>query len=245
MSEEIIKDGVETPNPEPETTEENPIAAESEQEIDYKVKFSESTREAQRLLEEKKAKDAEIERLRQELEAKRDIGTDDSDSPYPGFDMLSEEEQKNLVAYTNSIKKQTLSEVYKDPALAFAKESYNENKWEKAFSELTSKIPEARDIKEELKTKSFKKDVPVPDNITDILETVAKSQLFDKARDMGMQEALEQSKRIDIERQSGGDKTPAAKRSLEDWHKMAQDNPMEFAKLSKQFNEDLDSGKLK
>lgn len=245
MSEEIQKDGVETPNPTPEITEEKPTEAETEPEVDYKVKFSESSKEALRLLEEKKAKDAEIERLRQELEAKQNIGANDSEALYPGFDMLSDDERKNLIAYTDSIKKQTLNEVYKDPALAFAKQSYNENKWERAFEQIASELPEIRDSKDEFKSKYFKKDVSVPDNITDILKDLSKAHLFDKARDLGMKDALAQTKRIDIERQSGGEKTPKATRSLEDWYKMAQNNPGEFAKQSKQFNEDMASGKLK
>ncbi len=245
MSEEIKQDGVATPNPEPEITEEKPTEAESEPDVDYKVKFSESTRENARILEKQREKEAEIERLRQELEAKQDIGANNSDALYPGFDMLSDDERKNLLAYTDSIKKQTLNEVYKDPALAFAKQSYNENKWERAFEQVASELPEIRESKDEFKSKFYKKDVSVPDNIKDILTDLSKAHLFDKARDLGMKDALAQTKRIDIERQSGGEKTPKATRTLEDWYKMAQNNPGEFAKQSKQFNEDMQSGKLK
>lgn len=257
MSEEIKQDGVATPNPEPETITEdvqtnpqeidqtektaNPMEENAHSSVDYKEKFTESFKETMRHRKLVEEQAAEIERLKKLAEE----GSNNSDALYPGFDMLSDDERKNLLAYTDSIKKQTLNEVYKDPALAFAKQSYNENKWERAFEQVASELPEIRESKDEFKSKFYKKDVSVPDNIKDILTDLSKAHLFDKARDLGMKDALAQTKRIDIERQSGGEKTPKATRTLEDWYKMAQNNPGEFAKQSKQFNEDMASGKLK
>jgi len=225
---------------EAETTVENPISH-AEEMIDYKTKFSESSREAQRLLDELKAKDAELERVRQTESAP--TYRDDPDF-YPGFDQLSEDEQKNLIAYTNSIKEKVKQELYSDPAISDARRSYNERKWDAAFDQAATKYPELRDAKDEFKTKYFR-DNNVPDNIGSILEDLSKVYLFDKAKDLGAQEALEMANRIDIERAKGGDSTPTASRSLEDWAQLANSNPAQFAKLAEEYKRDLESGKLK
>jgi len=217
--------------------------------IDYKTKFSESSKEALRLLEEKKKAEAEVERLKalySTKEPEKDPGTsygNDTDG-IPGFDQLGEEEQKNLLAYTNSIKKQTLNEVYKDPALAFAKQSFNEKQWGDAFEQVATQYPELRESRDEFKQKYFNPN-NVPQNIADILKDLAKVHLFDKAQDLGAKRAMEQNDRIEIERAKGGDKTPTATRSIEDWNRLATENPAKFAQLSKQFDEDMASGKLK
>lgn len=234
-----------TTNPQETVTEPtaNIETPNADKDIDYKTKFSESSREALRLLEESRAKDAEIERLKNLAES----GANYSNNPeplYPGFEDLGEDEKKNLLAYTNTIKANTLSEVYKDPAIAFAKKSYNEQVWNEAFEATATEYPALRETREEFKAKYFKAD-NVPSNIKDILKDVAKIHLFDRAQDMGAARAVEQANRIDIERAGGGDKTPKATRSLEDYQKLAESNPAEFAKQSKQFNEDLASGKLK
>lgn len=246
-----VEDTIETTDANPQETgaetTENPTEESAETpEVDYKVKFSESSKEALRLREENKAKEEELERLRKLAEKEDDSTNYDSDSEplYPGFENLSEEEQQNLVAYTESIKKSALDGIYKDPAIAFAKQSYNERTWDSAFDKVASEFPELKESKDEFKSKYFKAD-NVPSNIDSLLKDVAKIYLYDKAKDLGAQEALEKADRIDIERSSGGDKTPKATRSLEDWNNMAQSNPAQFAKLSKQFNEDMDSGKLK
>ncbi len=213
--------------------------------IDYKTKFSESSKEALRLLQETKEKDAEIERLR--VLAEQANGTNygsSSDALYPGFENLDEEAKANLVAYTDSIKKNTLDAVYKDPAIAFAKNQYNETTWLNAFESTASQYPQLRESKEDFKAKYFRAD-NVPSNIGDILKDLAKVYLFDKAQDIGAESARIQAERIEIERAGGGDKTPKASKTLEDWDRLAKANPAEFAKQSKQFNEDMASGKLK
>ena len=233
-----------TTNPQAtETTETtvNPVAPDTET-IDYKEKFSASSREAQRLLDEKKALEAELEAMR----TKPDVATysNDSDNLYPGFETLGEDEQRNLIAYTNSIKKKALEEVYKDPAIAFAKSSYNERTWDGAFDKVASQYPELKDSRDDFKSKYFNVN-NVPANVGDILGDLAKVYLFDRARDIGAKEAIEKIDRIDLERANGGDKTPVTSRSLEDWVQMAQSNPAKFAQLSKEYNSDLESGKLK
>lgn len=221
------------------------------QEIDYQKKFSESSREAQRLLDELKEKeriqaekDAEIERLRKLAES-NDATTSNESDLYPGFEFLSEEQQRDIIAFKEGIKKNALKEIYSDPAIAFAKQSYNERKWNEALDSLTSKYPDIRESKEDFKAKYYNPN-NVPDNIGNILEDLAKVYLFDKARDLGAKEAIEKSNHIDIERSGGGDKTPeTTTRSKEDWYRMAQENPALFAKMSGEFRKDLESGKLK
>jgi len=220
----------------------NPVAPDTET-IDYKEKFSSSSREAQRLLDEKKALEAELETLRN---SKQDVATysNDSDNLYPGFETLGEDEQRNLLAYTQSIEKKVRESVYKDPAIAYAKSSYNERQWDSAFEKVATQHPELKEASSEFKSKYFRAD-NVPSNIDAILGDLAKVYLFDKAKDIGAKQAMEQAGRIEIERASGGDNTPTASRSLEDWHQMAQSNPAKFAQLSKEYNSDIESGKLK
>lgn len=239
MSEEIQKVDGQDPNPPVETV----TTATADPEIDYKTKFSESSKEALRLLEETKAKDAEIERLRQLAEQGANH-SNDSDDIYPGFEQLSDEEQRNLIAYTEGIKRKALEEINKDPALTYARESYNERKWDTAFDAVVNDFPELKESKDDFKKKYFNIK-NVPENINDILKDLAKVHLFDHARELGAKDALEKANRIDIERQQAGDKTPVATRSLEDWHKLAQSNPGQFAKLAKEYKSDLESGKLK
>lgn len=241
MSEEIQKvdEAIIDSNP-PKEIEVTPSQAEPE--VDYKTKFSESSKEALRLLEESRSKDAEIERLRLQSEQGATY-SDNTDNLYPGFETLSEDEQRNLIAYTNSIKDKVKQEVYSDPAIAYAKQSYNESKWSQAFDEVATQFP---DIKgdAEFKAKYFKSD-NVPTNIKEILTDLAKIHLFDKAKEIGAAQAMEQANRIDIERTSGGTTTPTATRTLEDWAQMAQSNPAEFAKKAGEYKSDLESGKLK
>lgn len=249
MSEQDIQTAVNATEVEETTT--NPTEGEpTDQEVDYKKKFSESSKEALRLLEEKKEmerlqaeKDAEIERLRLLAESGGSSTKLDDSEIYPGFDLLSEEQQRDIIAFKEGIKKNTLNELYNDPAIAFAKQSFNENKWEKAFHSVLTKYPELQESKDEFKNKYYNVN-NVPDNIESILEDLSKVHLFDKARDLGAKDAEEKLSRIDIERSGGGDKVPTASRSLEDWQRMAEQNPAQFAKMAKEYNQDLESGKL-
>ena len=249
MSEEQNKVDVETTNVEetnpPVESEEtvNPITEETAPEIDYKTKFSESSKESLRLLEESKAKDAEIERLRGLAESGA-THSNESESLYPGFEDLDQEQQASLVAYTNSIANKVRSDVQKDPAFTFAKESYNSTKWNEAFDEVSSQYPELKTQKEDFRSKYYRKD-NVPENIGELLGDIAKIYLFDKARDIGSREAQEQANRLDVERTSGGQTTPQATRTLDDWAQMAQDNPAKFAQNAGEYKKDLESGKLK
>lgn len=235
-----------------EVTTENPTEAPiAEPEVDYKEKFSQSSREALRLLDEAKEKERLLAEAQDEIDKlKTSSGghstiQQEAEELFPGFNILPEDEQQNLIAYTDSIQRNTLSKVYKDPAIAFAKQTYNEKRWQDAFNSVSEKYPELKQNKDEFKQKYFNAG-NVPDNIDSILEDLSKVYLFDKAKDLGAQEAAEKNSHIEIERANGGDKTPqTSSRSLEDWTRMAEENPAQFAKMAPQFREDLQSGKLK
>jgi len=232
---------IETPEEEAEGTEaeepvETPDEGYADPEPDYKTKFSESSKEALKLLEEKKELEAKLASF--EEKPTEDPSKSDEEPLYPGFEMLSEDEQKNILEYTNGIKRSTLDAIYKDPAISDAKKRYSESKWDSAFADTVEKYPELKDSKEEFKSKYFKAD-NVPDNINEILSDISKIYLFDKARDIGAAEAKASNDLIDIERANAGDKTPKTGRTMEDWQKLSEDNPGKFAKLSKEFNEDM------
>jgi hypothetical protein len=223
----------------------NPLEP-TEPQVDYQKKFSESSKEALRLFEENKAKDAEIERLTQLSEkGSQDLNPGEiTESLYPGFEELDAQAQENLVRFTNSVTRKAQEQILKDPAIAFSRQIYNEKKWDSAFEKVTSKYPELKDSKDDFKAKYFKAS-NVPDNIENILDDVSKIYLFDKAKEIGIRETEEKNKRVDLERTTGGDKEVSASRSLQDWERMAQENPAKFARLSKEYHSDLNSGKLK
>lgn len=213
--------------------------------IDYKEKFSASSAEALRLLEEDKKNKAEIERLRNLVPPEPAEPAAPSEELYPGFEELDDASKENLTQFTESIRKRTLDDVYKDPAIAFARQTFNEKKFGEAFEKVLETLPELRESKDEFKAKYFNP-TNVPDNIETILVDVGKSFLFDRARDIGTQEGREQAKRIDMERARGGAEgaiVPTT-RTLEEWQRMQQENPAEFAKHSKEYQADMESGKL-
>lgn len=208
--------------------------------VDYKKKFSESSAEAQRLF-------AENKRLREltELKDKEEefIQPQNTDNLYPGFEELDEDARKNLIAYTNMVTKKAKEELYRDPAIAFSRKQYNEGVWDSAFNKVLAKYPDLANSKEEFKSRYFNVN-NVPENIENILDDVAKIHLYDKAKEIGAKEQTEKEKLIDTERTTAGEKNTQARRSLEDWTRMAQENPAQFAKLHKEYNSDLASGKI-
>lgn len=248
MTEEfILVDGVKTPNPDYKKGNQ-----EGELDIDYKTKFSESSKEALRLFEENKAKDAEIARLAELAKGskKEDEPISTTASLYPGFEDLDQEAQENILKFTGAIEaraeKKVMDKVNSDPALAFARETYNKNKWNSSFDKVLQNplFADLKEVQEDFRAKYFNPK-NVPENIEQILTELAKSFLFDKAKAIGAKEEQEKSQRLDDERQKGGIKTPTAGRTLEEWQKLQQENPAEFARQSKQFYEDLKTGKLK
>lgn len=214
----------------------NPLAV---SEVDYKLKFTESSKEAQRLY-------AETQRLQKELEARQTAQeesissyTDDA-SLFPGFESLDEDAQKNLLAYSESIKKQ----IYKDPAISFARQAFAEKQWNDAFDATVEKFPELKDSRNEFKSQYFNPN-NVPSNIAEVQENLAKMYLFDKAKDLGASEERKKAELIELERASGGPKEPTTGRSLAEWQRLAQENPAKFASMKDQYEADLNSGKLR
>jgi hypothetical protein len=238
-----IKDAQANPNTqgqgtEPVTPEDKP-AQEGEPSVDYQKKFAESSKEALRLYEENK-------KLQEELAAKANepVMAPPMESVYPGFEQLDPEAQKNLIAYTNVVTKRATEEIYKNPAIAHSVKVYNENKFDNALGSIVAKFPELEKSKSDFKSKYFNAN-NIPDNIENILSDLAKAYLYDKAVEIGAEKERAKAGRVELERGTGGDKTPQVNRSLEDWMRMSQENPMKFAQLSKEYQADMDSGKLK
>lgn len=218
----------------------------TEQVVDYQKKFSESSREAQRLIEENKKLEADLaekERLLSE-KGSQELAPGEITELYPGFEQLDPEAQENLIKFTNNITKKAQAEILKDPAIAYSRSVYSEKRWDDAFDSIVQKYPELKDNRDDFKVKYYKPG-NVPANIENILEDISKIYLFDKAKEIGAREAKAKEERIELERATGGDKTPTSARSLSDWQRMAQENPAKFASLSKEYQADLQSGKLK
>lgn len=210
--------------------------------IDYQKKFSESSKEAQRLYEENKAlKEAlELKGKSQEQYVKETT----TDNLYPGFEELDEDSRKNILAYTEAVTNKAAEKLKQDPVYALAQKQYNEGVWDIAFNKVLSKYPDLGQTKDEFKAKYFNVN-NVPSNIEDLLDNAAKVHLFDKAKEIGIKEAEKLNSRIELERTSSGPRdTTRTTRSLEDWQRIAQENPAKFSAMRKEFQEDMASGKI-
>lgn len=207
--------------------------------IDYQKKFSESAKEAQRLYEENK-------RLKEqfELKDKEQSNVQTTDNLYPGFEDLDEDAKSNLIAYTNAVTSKAAETLKKDPAYAFAQRQYNETVWDNAFRQVSEKYPELLETKDSFKAKYFNVN-NVPQNIADLLDNAAKVHLFDKAKEIGLKEAEKLNSRIELERNTAGPRDiNRSTRSLEEWQRLAAENPAQFAKMKKEFQADMSSGKI-
>lgn len=169
--------------------------------VDYQKKFSESAKEAQRLYEENKLLKEQFQARETEHE-----NVQNTDDYYPGFNDLDEDAKNNLINYTNTVTRKAKEELYKDPAIAFAKKQYNERVWDSAFDNAVALYPELAESKEEFKSKYYNVN-NVPENIDSILKDVAKIHLFDKAKSIGAKEESEKNSRVEIERTTAGKKT--------------------------------------
>lgn len=227
----------ETEQKETVTTEPTPKT----EEVDYRKKFIDSAKGAQQLYKEKQDLEA---RLAEATAGKDPVRPDATENLIDGFDLLDKEQQDNLIAYTDVVTRRTREEIYKDPAIAFAKRNYNESKFNNALDIVVAEFPALSPNKSEFKAMYFNAD-NVPDNIQEILTSMAKSYLFDKAHDIGAEEAKAAADRIELEDTTGGDRTPSARRTLSDWQLMARTNPAKFASLKKEYDADIESGQLK
>lgn len=219
--------------------------------VDYRAKFIESSKGAHALLEENKQLKADLAEAQRESDPAGTSTPLPNPSPeqptqtlYPGFENLEPAEQQRVSAFAESVRKAALGDIQSNPALAFAEKQYNESRWDEAFAVAAVEFPELVDIKSDFKSKYFHPG-HVPDNIQDIIKTMAKAELFDKARQMGAEEAVQQTERVQLEDPTGGDKEAQPARSLADWQQLAATNPAKFAELKPQYDADLASGKLK
>ena len=249
---EEIKDVQDGANDIPEGTDqketENPgDPATDPAEIDYKDKFTESAKEGIRLAKLDTENKAEIDRLNAELAKKGDdltTQTHETENLYPGFEELDQDAQDNLIKYTDAVTNRAQEQMQKDPAIAFAREQYAKNTWDSAFNTIQGQYPDLKDSAEDFKAKYFDS-ANVPENIEEILGDLAKIYLFDKSKDIGAEEQKQLDERVELEENTGGDNGPTTSRTLSDWQRMAQNNPVEFAANREQYDKDLASGTLK
>ena len=203
--------------------------------VDYKVKFTNSSQEALRLKAENDKIKKELEEIRQ---SQNFNNSSYSEELIPNFGELDEEAQNNLLAYTRNIERKVTESIYKDPALSFAKGIYNEKRWDEAFQSVSEIYPELKESSQDFKSRYFNAN-NVPDNISEILNDVAKIYLFDKVKEIGAEEERKKSNRVELEHTTGGERVTTARRTLADWQELAQTNPAKFASLSKEYEEDL------
>lgn len=216
--------------------------------IDYREKFIQSAQGAHTLLDENKTLKARLAELETNPNADIPSGlpthTPNTDVLYPGFEQLDPEAQANLLAYSNAVTKKAEDNILARPSIAYAERTYNESKWESAFAVVSAKYPELVAAHGDFKSQYFNVN-NVPDNMSEILDTMAKSYLFDKSRDLGIEEGKLIAERVQLESPTGGDKTPTVHRSLSDWQRMAAQNPAKFATMKKEYEADIASGKLR
>ena len=144
-----LKDGQTNPDTELQGTE---IKGTEIPEIDYKTKFSESAKEAQRLYTEKKALEQQLANQSQTKE----FNNQTNDDFFPGFNELDDDARQNLLSFAESVKRKALEDVYKDPAIAYSRNTYNEKKWNVAFMEVSKDIPNLSSYADSFKTQYYK-----------------------------------------------------------------------------------------
>jgi hypothetical protein len=231
---EEVQDATANPETESEGTEEtDTLQTDESPSIDYEAKFKQSAREAQRLYEENK-------RLQELANQKREEEfttppTDVSDL-FPGFEHLDEDAQRNLLAYTESVKRKAVEEVYKDPDLQYIKTEVKEKRWNHAFEEVANELPDIKDHSADFRAKFYNPNVSADPSV---LKELAKSYLYDRAEEIGARKERERTNRVDLEDIGGGVKAPTTtSRSTEEWLQMSRTNPAKFASLKKEFEED-------
>jgi hypothetical protein len=121
--------------------------------------------------------------------------------------------------------------------LQYIKTEAKEKRWNSAFEEVATKLPDLKGHAVDFRAKFYNPNVSADPFV---LEELAKSFLFDKAKEIGAREERERAERVNLEDIGGGDKTPATSaRSIEEWQRIARENPSKFASLKKEFEEDL------
>jgi hypothetical protein len=200
--------------------------------------------------------DAEIETLKKSLPptpSKEAVNAaaanaetlEDFEKSIPNFELLDIDTQTNLRAIFTALENRVFSKLNNDPGVAFARQTFNEQKWEKAFNAIAPAFGEdLSKKKEDFKSKYFQPH-NVPDNIEEILTQLAKSYLYDSAKEKGAEEArLQDQERVDLARGNGGPKSPQSGMSLDDWDHLRRTNPKEFARRAPEYNAAMAAGQL-
>jgi hypothetical protein len=176
-------------------------------------------------------------------------GTSEFDDLIPNFDQYSDEEKANLRTLGSAIKRDTIRELNNDPAIKGARETYNANKWNTAFAEVIKSVPSIKDHEQTFRQLYFKPERAVPDNIAELLTSLAKAHVYDsdkqKAKEEGADEEKKKSGRVRIDAPTGGDRTGVTgKMTLEDWDRLAKSNPQQFAARAAEYQEALKKGNI-
>lgn len=169
---------------------------------------------------------------------------EDFEAQFANFDELDDDTQSTLRTIFNTNLKNTHKILDNDPAIRFARENFNEKKWEDGFNEVIASNPDFKrllDRKSEFKAQHFQKN-NVPDNISDILTQLAKIFLYDNVKADGVEEGKILAERMTTNKASGGDKVNNIGRTLDQWEEMRLKNPQKFASLSKEYKEQRNRG---
>lgn len=231
-----------------ETVQTEQTPAHAPETVDYRQKYIASAKGANALLEENKKLKADLAEA-----AKTDPAGTSTLQPttpvqptslYPGFENLPADEKDAVTVFADTVTQKTLEQVNSNPALSFAEKQYNESRWEEAFTLAAAEFPELASIKEDFKSKYFHPN-HVPENISEIINTMAQAELYQKMKQSEPEATPQTEGRIEMEGPTGGDKTPPTSRSLQDWEHLARTNPAKFASLKSQYEADVSSGKFK
>jgi hypothetical protein len=205
-------------------------------------KFAAKTAEEMKALRESQPPQPSKEEL--EAAAAKAETLEDFEKAIPNFDLLDADTQTNLRAIFRTMEARVVSMLNKDPGVALARQTFNGQKWDDAFNRIAPMFGEdLTKEKENFKSKYFQPN-NVPDNIEEILTQLAKSYLFDTARERGASEEREKQARIDLERGGGGPKAPQSGMSIDDWEHLRKTNPRAFAARSKEYNAQVAAGQL-
>lgn len=208
-------------------------------------KFKHSQAEAIRLYKENEELKKALEQGGRPIETPPapSINNNPEDEPFPGFNLLDEDAQANLLDYTKNVVGLARKEIFSDPAIAHSRRIYLEKKFDDALAATINQHPDLSAHRDAFKAEYYNP-LNVPDNIEELLQGFAKIYLYDQAKAIGAAEALEQAERVELETVGGGDKAPTATRTIEEWNELAKRDPAAFAAQSKTFNEDLAAGRI-
>lgn len=167
----------------------------------------------------------------------------DFESAIPNFELLDPDTQDHLRAIFGAMSAKLEKRLNSDPGVAFARQTFAEQQWERAFEAVAPKFgTDLTSRKADFKAKYYNGG-SVPPNIESILAELAKGYLYDVAREHGAQEERDRAGRIDLER-GGGPKEPSSTMTVDDWERLRQTNPQAFAARAAEFRQAMNTGQL-